>query len=70
MSGNLYQAFGVEIAAQRRAQFELQARHNSQVRALKRARKVDRERRRAERQRKAERAARRPGQACCAADLG
>lgn len=69
MSGNLYQAFGVEIAAQRRAQFELQARHDSQVRALKRARKVDRAKK-AERARAAERAARRPGQACCAADLG
>lgn len=63
MTGNLYQAFGPELVAQRRSQFELQARHDSLVRALRRARKVDRAQ-------AAERAARRPAQACCAADLG
>jgi hypothetical protein len=64
MSGNLYQAFGLELVAQRRTQFELQARHDSLVRSLRRARKADRA------QAAAERTARRAPQPCCAADLG
>jgi hypothetical protein len=63
MFGNLYQNFGQELAAQRRTQFELQARHHHLVRTLKRARKVDRVA-------AAERTAHRAPQQCCAADLG
>jgi hypothetical protein len=65
MSDNLYQAFGLELAAQRRTQFELQARHDGLVRRLRRARKVDRAQEAA-----AGRTARRAAQPCCAADLG
>ena len=64
MSGNLFQAFGNELAAQRRSQFEQQARHDSLVRSLRRARKVDR----AAAPRPA--AGNRGPQPCCAADVG
>jgi hypothetical protein len=64
MSGNLYQAFGLQLAEQRRTQFELEAHNSRLVRGLRRARKVDRA------AAAARPAARRSPQPCCAADLG
>ncbi|HEX4791242.1 MAG TPA: hypothetical protein VH372_22465 [Actinospica sp.] len=64
MSGNLHQAFGLELAAQRRTQFELQARHDGLVRRLRRQRRADRA------DAAAGHSARRAPQPCCAADLG
>lgn len=69
MTGNMYQAFGPELVAQHRTQFELQAQHASLVRTLRRARKVDRAAA-AARAAAVERTARRPARAHCSADLG
>jgi hypothetical protein len=75
MSGNLYQAFGPELADQHRVQLERKARHDGLVRRLKRERKADRAHHAAEhgshhRGSRHHDPRRRAPQACCAADVG
>lgn len=70
MSSNIPSYFGPDLVAQRRVQFELQARHDSLVRALRRARKVDRRAAADRRAASGRTASHRVAGACCGADLG
>jgi hypothetical protein len=64
MSNSLYQTFGYELATQRQARLEAQARQYGLARGLKRARRVDHA------QKSAASAPARAPHGSCAADLG
>jgi len=64
MSNSIYQSFGYELATQRQARLEAQARQYGVIRGLKRARRVDHA------QKSAAPAPARAPHGSCAADLG
>lgn len=73
MNQPLHQAFGHDLVAQRRAEFELAARHGSLLRQLKEQRRAARREEPAVPRTRTSPASARTGQstrACCAGDLG